>query len=177
MRDEKKPAEVKPSENQGNNASSNASRPINLSSEIPNGFICPITIEIMDDPVIAADGHSYERMAIEGWFRTGHDKSPMTGLALANQDLIPNVNLRKAIAEYLEKRPNLQRILDQQALLQAIQKRAAELEAALEKAKSGGTSEPKSGLFAKSEKDKDKNNKQKPEDEPDQEANTKCLIM
>ena len=29
-------------------------------------YICPITFEIMNDPVIADDGHTYERYVIEG---------------------------------------------------------------------------------------------------------------
>ena len=31
----------------------------------------------MGDPVIAADGHSYDRAQIEGWFATGKRTSPM----------------------------------------------------------------------------------------------------
>ena len=31
----------------------------------PEAFICPITFELMDDPVVASDGHSYQRFAIE----------------------------------------------------------------------------------------------------------------
>jgi SUMO ligase MMS21 Smc5/6 complex component len=30
-------------------------------------IICPITLKIMEDPVIAADGHTYERSAIQEW--------------------------------------------------------------------------------------------------------------
>jgi hypothetical protein len=33
----------------------------------------------MEFPVIAADGHSYERDAIEKWLSTGHITSPLTG--------------------------------------------------------------------------------------------------
>ena len=29
--------------------------------------ICPITHEVMEDPVVCADGHSYERAAITQW--------------------------------------------------------------------------------------------------------------
>jgi hypothetical protein len=32
--------------------------------------ICPITLEVMTDPVCTTDGHVYERSAIEGWFRS-----------------------------------------------------------------------------------------------------------
>ena len=30
-------------------------------------YLCPITREVMEYSVIAADGHSYERAAIEQW--------------------------------------------------------------------------------------------------------------
>ncbi len=50
----------------------------------------------MQDPVIAADGISYERSAIEDWFRD-HKKSPMTNLDLQNKNLISNITLRNLI--------------------------------------------------------------------------------
>lgn len=39
--------------------------------------------------VMAADGHTYERSAIEKWF-TDCNRSPLTNQELANLDLIPN---------------------------------------------------------------------------------------
>jgi hypothetical protein len=47
---------------------------------IPEVFVCPITMEVMRDPVIAADGHTYEREAIENWLRRGHRTSPQINL-------------------------------------------------------------------------------------------------
>ena len=35
----------------------------------PRGMICPLTLTLMEDPVLATDGHSYERMALLEWFR------------------------------------------------------------------------------------------------------------
>lgn len=35
----------------------------------PKEFICPITLSVMDSPVIAADGFSYEQEAITKWFK------------------------------------------------------------------------------------------------------------
>ena len=32
--------------------------------------MCPITQDLMNDPVIAADSHTYERTAIERWLQT-----------------------------------------------------------------------------------------------------------
>ena len=64
-------------------------------AEPPADHLCPITNEVMEDPVVAADGHSYEREAIETWFR-GHNTSPMTNQVIP-LTLLPNVTLRKLI--------------------------------------------------------------------------------
>ena len=63
-------------------------------------FTCPITTELMVDPVICSDGHTYERYAIEEWFKHGKDTSPKTNLPLANRNLIPNIALRQGIEAY-----------------------------------------------------------------------------
>lgn len=67
----------------------------------PTAFICTITTELMTDPVIASDGYSYERSAIEEWFRTSN-KSPVTNQALSDRSLQANVNLKQAIDAYRE---------------------------------------------------------------------------
>ncbi|KAK9504366.1 hypothetical protein O3M35_010714 [Rhynocoris fuscipes] len=69
--------------------------------EPPHEFLCPITHQLMRDPVIANDGHTYERSAIEAWFLNGHTTSPMTNNCLATTALDPNIELRKAITAYL----------------------------------------------------------------------------
>ena len=58
------------------------------------------TREIMVDPVVAADGHTYERRSIEQWFSLGKRTSPTTGAVLSAFTLFPNVNLRKQIIEW-----------------------------------------------------------------------------
>lgn len=52
-------------------------------------WTCPLTMEIFVDPVVAADGHTYERASIEQWFKKS-DKSPMTGLPLDDLSLFDN---------------------------------------------------------------------------------------
>ena len=37
----------------------------------PNEFLCPITQDVMIDPVVASDGHSYERTAIAAILERG----------------------------------------------------------------------------------------------------------
>ena len=63
----------------------------------------PITAAVMCDPVIAKDGHTYERAAIQEWFDhhpPPDTRSPMTNELLKDADLIPNVSLRKLIRDF-----------------------------------------------------------------------------
>jgi hypothetical protein len=65
-------------------------------------FFCPISCEIMRDPVSSADGHTYERALIVDWFQH-HDTSPKTGAVLGDKKLSPNIALRQAIEEWEEQ--------------------------------------------------------------------------
>lgn len=68
--------------------------------EAPKGFACPITQEIMRDPVCTLDGHTFERSSIENWFREGRQSSPVTNQHLGSTALAPNHALRNAIDEW-----------------------------------------------------------------------------
>ncbi|OQS02807.1 hypothetical protein THRCLA_04864 [Thraustotheca clavata] len=70
-----------------------------LPMESLDSFVCPITFEVMVDPVVAVDGHSYERAAIEQWFGT-NNTSPATNCVLPSTTLVPNHALKRAIAEF-----------------------------------------------------------------------------
>jgi hypothetical protein len=59
-------------------------------------FTCPITREIMTDPVIDREGNTYERDAITEWIKL-HGTSPITRNYLSTYDLAPNRALREAI--------------------------------------------------------------------------------
>ncbi|RLN59745.1 hypothetical protein BBJ29_005474 [Phytophthora kernoviae] len=65
---------------------------------VPEQLICPITGCSMKDPVVAADGHSYEREAILQWFRNS-DMSPMTGMRMPTTQVFPNFTLRQLSEE------------------------------------------------------------------------------
>ena len=64
-----------------------------------SSFICPITNEIMEDPVITPDGITYEREAIEEWL-INHDTDPMTKNKLSKSNLVANLALKNAIEDY-----------------------------------------------------------------------------
>ena len=70
--------------------------------EVPDDFVCPITAEIMTDPVSTSDGFTYERAAITEWLRT-KDTSPKTGAKLESKTLIPNHLVRSLLRAFAEK--------------------------------------------------------------------------
>ncbi|GJQ86807.1 hypothetical protein Trydic_g5595 [Trypoxylus dichotomus] len=70
-------------------------------TDVPIDFLCPITHEIMREPVIVSDGFTYERRAITEWFMSGKFTSPMTNMVLINTDYKPNIELRNAIYSFL----------------------------------------------------------------------------
>lgn len=57
---------------------------------------------LMDDPVVAADGHTYNRTDIENWFKQ-HNTSPLTNEPLEDKVLRPNIAIRKAIVTWREE--------------------------------------------------------------------------
>ncbi|ACE06545.1 hypothetical protein Aasi_1218 [Candidatus Amoebophilus asiaticus 5a2] len=101
-----------------------------LSDEnIPDECFCPITQEIMEDPVIAQDSHSYERSAIQRWFDVGKRVSPMTGKRLLSTELIANYTMRSLIQDIKAQVPVLTRHkLDIRNIEAAIKLREEEIE-------------------------------------------------
>eukprot|EP00933_Yihiella_yeosuensis_P030758 TRINITY_DN2433_c1_g1_i2.p1 TRINITY_DN2433_c1_g1~~TRINITY_DN2433_c1_g1_i2.p1 ORF type:complete len:455 (+),score=62.54 TRINITY_DN2433_c1_g1_i2:64-1365(+) len=82
------------------------------SMPVPSSFICPISHEIMNDPVLTVDGQGYDRASIEAWFRSCRGQvftSPLTGVHLPSRELIDNFPLRHAIEQYLQWRPEIER--------------------------------------------------------------------
>ncbi|OMP06500.1 Armadillo [Corchorus olitorius] len=66
-------------------------------------FICPLCNEMMVDPVAVYCGHSFERKAIQDYFKTGKKNCPSCGEVLQSLDLTPNVNLRSSIEEWKKR--------------------------------------------------------------------------
>ena len=63
----------------------------------PSSFYCPISMELMSDPVVLATGHTYERVCIERWLQQGNRTCPVTGMRLRHLELTPNFALRVAV--------------------------------------------------------------------------------
>ncbi|PAN22262.1 hypothetical protein PAHAL_4G007400 [Panicum hallii] len=70
---------------------------------IPNDFLCPISLEIMTDPVIIASGRTYERRSIQKWLDAGQRTCPKTQQPLAHLSLAPNFALKNLILQWCEK--------------------------------------------------------------------------
>jgi hypothetical protein len=80
-----------------------------LQSELvqaPHDYMCPITQEIMECPVMCTDGHTYERAAIAEWL-SAHSTSPKTNIELSSKSLMPNHTLKAAIDTFLTSKRGL----------------------------------------------------------------------
>lgn len=97
--------------------------------QVPEEFICPITHDLMTDPVTLEDGFTvrenfvccdsigknlklrvlvfflqqYERSAIQEWFSKDKMTSPMTNAHLNTTEMYDNDPLKAEIEEYLKK--------------------------------------------------------------------------
>ncbi|GMG98405.1 hypothetical protein Nepgr_000245 [Nepenthes gracilis] len=67
--------------------------------EVPQFFICPISLQIMKDPVTTISGITYDRQSIEQWLLTADESvCPVTKQPLPrDSDLTPNHTLRRLI--------------------------------------------------------------------------------
>jgi hypothetical protein len=66
-------------------------------------FMCPLTKQVMKDPVQIASGETFEKSAILQCFKDGKTTSPVTGERLRNTKVTPNYALRQSITEWKER--------------------------------------------------------------------------
>jgi uncharacterized protein len=71
--------------------------------EVPEDYICPLTLEIYNDPVVAADGHTYEREEIQKWIDSGKRLSPISGTRMNSKKLTPNHKMRSQISTWKDE--------------------------------------------------------------------------
>ena len=67
---------------------------------IPSHFRCPVTLDLMKDPVTISTGISYDRDSIEKWIEEGNNMCPVTKKVLTNFDMIPNHAIRRMIQDW-----------------------------------------------------------------------------
>ncbi|KAL9653614.1 hypothetical protein ABK040_000531 [Willaertia magna] len=65
-------------------------------------FICPISQQIMNNPVIIETGHTFDKNSIEEWLKS-KNTCPITRIELKSKNLILNHTLRSSINENIEK--------------------------------------------------------------------------
>ncbi|CAN8279340.1 unnamed protein product [Cochlearia groenlandica] len=69
---------------------------------IPPYFRCPLSTELMLDPVIVASGQTFDRTSIKKWLDNGLAVCPRTRQVLTHQELIPNYTVKAMITSWLE---------------------------------------------------------------------------
>ncbi|XP_043711033.1 U-box domain-containing protein 44-like [Telopea speciosissima] len=72
---------------------------------IYDAFVCPLTKQVMRDPVTLENGQTFEREAIERWFKECKESGrklvcPLTQKELKSTDLNPSMALRNTIEEW-----------------------------------------------------------------------------
>ncbi|TYI42771.1 hypothetical protein ES332_A01G122100v1 [Gossypium tomentosum] len=70
-----------------------------------DAFVCPLTKQVMRDPVTIENGQTFEREAIEKWFKECRESGrrlvcPLTQKELKSADLNPSIALRNTIEEW-----------------------------------------------------------------------------
>ncbi|KAK4254009.1 hypothetical protein QN277_009445 [Acacia crassicarpa] len=103
-------------------------------THLPDHFKCPISLEIMSDPVILSSGHTFDRSSIQRWLDAGHRTCPITKLPLPDcPSLIPNHALRSLISNYYHISTFKQHPPPQpETLISAITSRSSSLESKIE---------------------------------------------
>lgn len=69
---------------------------------IPDDFRCPISLDLMREPVIVSTGQTYDLSSITRWIEEGHSTCPKNGQKLSHTNLIPNHALRSLIIQYCD---------------------------------------------------------------------------
>lgn len=68
-------------------------------TDVPSYFLCPISLQMMKDPVTVSTGITYDRESIEKWLFSGKKNltCPVTKQDISDSDLTPNHTLRRLI--------------------------------------------------------------------------------
>lgn len=70
----------------------------------PSHFLCPISSQLMIDPVILSTGQTYDRPFIQRWLNEGKRTCPQTQQVLSHTILTPNYLVRDMIAQWCKER-------------------------------------------------------------------------
>ncbi|KAF7816503.1 U-box domain-containing protein 1-like [Senna tora] len=81
-------------------SSSSSSSTQSTAHNVPDEFRCPISLDLMRDPVIVSSGHTYDRTSIAQWINSGHHTCPKSGQRLIHTALIPNYALKSLVQQW-----------------------------------------------------------------------------
>lgn len=70
---------------------------------IPEDFRCPISLDLMREPVIISSGHTYDRNSIAQWIDSGHHVCPKSNQRLIHMALIPNYALKSLMQQWCQE--------------------------------------------------------------------------
>ncbi|KAJ4893095.1 U-box domain-containing protein 9 [Raphanus sativus] len=68
----------------------------------PDEFRCPLSNELMRDPVVLASGQTYDKLFIQKWLSSGNRTCPKTQQVLPHTGLTPNLLIRDMITKWCE---------------------------------------------------------------------------
>lgn len=68
-----------------------------------DSFLCPLSHELMTEPVAILCGHSFEKKAIQEHFKRGEPVCPTCKEKLPSPDITPNLSLRGSIQEWRQR--------------------------------------------------------------------------
>jgi len=69
---------------------------------VPQEYVCPLTLDVMSQPLISREGHSYEQNAILNWV-SEHGTSPFTRESLRPSHFMRNRALETKIRLFLKQ--------------------------------------------------------------------------
>ncbi|KAK7256135.1 hypothetical protein RIF29_29570 [Crotalaria pallida] len=84
-------------------SSSSLSLKLHKSVTCPDEFKCPLSKELMRDPVIVTSGQTYDRPFIQKWLSAGNRTCPSTNQVLSHTILTPNHLIRQMIEQWSKK--------------------------------------------------------------------------
>ncbi|RAP27318.1 hypothetical protein DID74_00475 [Candidatus Marinamargulisbacteria bacterium SCGC AG-333-B06] len=107
---------------EGLNKDNDREKYIDCLKDIIKLFVCPISLEIIINPIIFSDGHMYEKESIKQWVEKPRDESelvssPMTNQAILGPVLHINSDTISAVLQHIKKIAE-QTSLDIEAILE-----------------------------------------------------------
>ena len=75
----------------------------NSANQLPSEYVCPLTMQPFQNPVLSRHGINYERSAILEWLDQGNKSCPLTKKPLTVSGLIHNTALKRKVQSWKSK--------------------------------------------------------------------------